>query len=144
MTSKVFVDSSVLFSAVISFKGYARDLIRYGIAGRVQLVTSNYVLAEVAKNLTDKQPKAAYILDQIVKTAGWLIIDATREEVWAAAEYTVLKDAPVVAAAVKAECEYLVTFDRKHLLNPSEVAKRSGLIIAMPEIVARKLFEADE
>lgn len=144
MRSKVFIDSSVLFAAVISLTGHARDLIRYGIAGRVQLVTSNYVLAEVTQNLAEKQPRAAYILEQIVKEAGWLVIDATQEEVLAAAEYTVAKDAPVVAAAAKAKCDYLATFDRKHLLNPPEVAKGSGLTITTPSLIVRQLSEASE
>ena len=40
MKSKAFIDSSVLYAATFSRKGYAHDLIRLAIAGRVQLVTS--------------------------------------------------------------------------------------------------------
>lgn len=42
------------------------------------------------------------------------------------------KDAPVVAAAVAANVDYLVTWDRKHLINPPEVAERSGLKVLTP------------
>jgi hypothetical protein len=51
-----------------------------------------------------------------------------------AANTTVLKDAPIIAAAILAKPDYLVTFDRKHLIQPPEVAALSGLVIALPEV----------
>ena len=45
--------------------------------------------------------------------------------------YVVPKDAPVVAAALAAQADYLVTLDRKHLLKES-VRQRSGLNILTP------------
>lgn len=144
MRIKIFVDSSVLFAAILSATGHARDLIRYAIAGRVQLVTSEYVLSEVTHNLAVKHPRVAYLLDQFVTEVAFEVIEATREEVLAAAEYTALKDAPIVAAAVKARCDCLATFDRKHLLNPPEVAERSGLTIATPGTIVKLLSEREE
>lgn len=143
MRRRAFIDSSVLYAATISSKGYAHDLIRLAVAGQVELVTSSYVLAEVTQNLADKQPRALHTLNEIVRTIGWLVVDVSREEVLAAAEYTVLKDAPVVAAAVKADCDYLVTYDRKHLLNPPEVTQRSGLAIVTPDLVVAAIQDDD-
>lgn len=139
MRIKVFVDSSVLVAATLSLTGHARDLIRYALADRVQLATSEYVVAEVARNLAAKQPRAAVILGQIIEQVRFDMIDVTVEEVLTAAEYTALKDAPVVAAAAQAKCDFLVTFDRKHLLNPPEVAARSGVAIVTPEVVVRRI-----
>ncbi len=51
----------------------------------------------------------------------------------AAATYTFLKDAPIVAAAKKATVDYLVSLDRKHLVGVQEVAQGSGLTIVLPE-----------
>lgn len=98
MTSTVFVDSSVLFSAMISATGYARDLIRLAVRGDVILWTSTYVLREVADNLAEKSPSAVTRFELVLQEIEWQIADPSREEVLAAAAYTVLKDAPVVVS----------------------------------------------
>lgn len=135
MRPKAFIDSSVLYAATLSRKGHAHDLIRLAIAERVLLVTSRYVLAEVTQNLADKQPRALHVFERIGRDVAWQVVEVTREEVLAVAAYTVVKDTTLVAAAVKAGCDYLVAYDRKHLLNPPEVSQRSGLAIVTPELV---------
>ena len=50
-----------------------------------------------------------------------------------------LKDAPIVAAAIAAQVDYLVTYDRKHLLDPAEVTEKSGLRIVTPHVVVNLL-----
>jgi hypothetical protein len=53
-------------------------------------------------------------------------------------EYVEPKDAAIIAAAIKAHPDYLATLDRKHLLDPPEVAARSGLTILTPgDVLAR-------
>ena len=42
---------------------------------------------------------------------------------------------------IKAQSDYLVSFDRKHLLNPAAVAERSGLSIPTPDVVVRLVQE---
>ena len=135
MTSTVFVDSSVLFAAISSSTGYARDLVRLALRGHVVLYANHYVLREVTANLAEKAPATAIFFEQVLREIAWQMVEPSAEEVLAAAVYTVLKDAPVVAAAKKAGCDYLVTYDRKHLLNPPEVAQRSGLTIVTPDVV---------
>lgn len=61
------------------------------------------------------------------------IVTATIEEVQHAAGYTKLKDAPIVAAAKHADVDYLVSLDRKDLVDVPEVSQRSGLTIVLPE-----------
>jgi len=56
----------------------------------------------------------------------------TRREVEAAMEYTAAKDAPIIAAAKHAPVDYLVSLDRQHLVEVSEVAQGSGLTIVLP------------
>ena len=41
-------------------------------------------------------------------------------------------DAPILAAAIKAKADYLITHDRKHFLNDPKVIKKSGLRIGTP------------
>jgi len=53
---------------------------------------------------------------------------------------TDLKDVPIVAGAIKARVDYLVTFDRKHILKKEVIAK-SGLQIVVPKTIIEKYFE---
>ncbi|MBP8973655.1 MAG: hypothetical protein KBH93_07240 [Anaerolineae bacterium] len=80
----------------------------------------------------------------MVALLGFTLAEPTIAQVRAAAEYTVLKDAPVVAAAIAGRCRYLVTFDRRHLIDPPAVAARSGLLIVTPDVVVRAIQGADE
>lgn len=67
------------------------------------------------------------------------MVAASTEEVLEAARYTELKDAPIVAAAKKAEVDYLITLDRRHLLQPPDVALKSGLNITLPVELLHKI-----
>ena len=53
---RVFLDSSVLFSAAYSSTGSSRDLIREAIRGNLTLVVSPEVLDETQRNLEQKAP----------------------------------------------------------------------------------------
>jgi predicted nucleic acid-binding protein len=143
---RVFVDASVLFSAVISLTGASRELLRYAVTGDVKLVVSPYVLAEVEANLAQKAPLNAHRFEQIKTMVSFELVQPDPKAVQAAAEYTVQKDAPVVAAAMVGECAYLTTFDRKHLIDPPEVAARSGLKVVTPDaivLVLRQQLDED-
>ena len=54
--SRVFVDSTVLFSACYSASGYARDLMLAGVKGDIDLFLSDYVIVETERNLQRKSP----------------------------------------------------------------------------------------
>jgi putative PIN family toxin of toxin-antitoxin system len=131
---RVFLDASVLFAAAYSRTGSSRDLCREAIRGDVQIVISQPVLEEVEANLTKKAPQALAAFHDLL---GLIAIEVsatpTLEELQRAAAYIHLKDAPIVAAAVKAKVDYLVTWDRKHFMDAPMVAKRSGLRIVTPD-----------
>ncbi len=115
------------------------------IAGRIEAIISQDVLDEVERNLSRKAPDllARYrqLLHLMEPTTG---ADPSPEEVRAAEAYVAQKDAPIVAAAIKARVDYLVTYDRKHLLKPVEVARLSGLTVATPADVLAILRQAGE
>ena len=137
---RIFIDTSVLFSAIFSSNGYARDLLHLAGEGKVTLVLSRDVLNETERNLLKKSPgKIPLFTTLIAVLEPEIIEDLTAQEVAVAAEYTALKDAPIVAAAIKSRVDYLVTFDHKDLLDPPQVAEKSGLKIVRPETVIRQL-----
>jgi len=129
---RVFLDASVLFAAACSTTGASREIIRQGIRGRVKLVASELVFEGARRNLKFKAPEAVPDLETFHQAATIEMVRPSREEIEEAMVYTADKDAPVVAAARKAEVDYLVSLDREHLVEVSEVVQRSGLAIVLP------------
>ncbi len=129
----VFVDTNVFFSACYSQTGASFEIFRLALSGVIGLVTSEYVLEETRRNLAKKSPQALASFLSFLELINFETANASREEVLEAAEYTELKDAPVVAAARQAAVDYLVTLDRRHLLNQPHVEQQSGLRIVLPE-----------
>src|SRR5690554_103065 len=104
-----FIDASVLFAAAYSSTSSARDLIHLGLDEKLTLVLSPHVTEEVRRNLISKYPERLSGFELILENAGFEeIAKPSREEVLAAAAYTALKDAPIVAAAINARCTHLV------------------------------------
>jgi putative PIN family toxin of toxin-antitoxin system len=142
---RVFFDASVLFAAGYSTTGHARDLIRLAIQGRLQMVVSQDVLDEVSRNMQRKAPERVETYRELLSLIELeTVADPSKEEVWAVEGYVVQKDAPIVAAAINAQSDYLVTYDRKHLIDPPEVSEKSGLKICTPaNVVAQIRLEED-
>jgi len=104
----VFLDTSTILAASWSRTGLSRLLVEYAPKGGWQLITADYCLAEVEKNVVKHRAGAAdwrrsirprlsmvgsvYILDRPI------VFDAT-------------KDHPVLLSAVGGNAEYLVTSD---------------------------------
>lgn len=129
---RVFVDASVLFAACYSAAGASREIVRLAIQGELTLVISDVVQEEARRNLAAKAPKALPLLEQLLELVPFEIVQATKQEVLTARVYTELKDAPIVAAAIQAQTDYLVSLDRVHLVEVPEVAKQSGIAIILP------------
>ena len=130
---RAFVDASVLFAASYSPTGASRELLRLAFHGEVELVTSDDVLEEARRNLAAKLPDTLDLFQQIVELIPFEIVTPTPEEVQEAATYTEHKDAPIVAAAIKAQVDYLTSLDKRHLVGVPEVAQGSGLKIVLPQ-----------
>ena len=130
---RFFIDTSVFFPAIHSARGHARDL--FILAGQelVQLVVSDWVLEETRRNLADFAPERIAFLDYLLARLPLETVTVTRRSVQAAAKRVILKDAPIVAAAKKANVDALVTYDRKHLLGKPAVAKYLGALVLTPE-----------
>jgi len=99
MTPRIFIDSSVLFSAAYSSKGHSRDLLLMGATGKIKIIVSNFVLQETVRNLSGLKKPPLKELDQIVQNASIELVDVTKLSVLDAAKLIVLKDAPIIAAA---------------------------------------------
>lgn len=127
-----------------SASGMARDLIRLGLQGQVQLIVSPDVLEETIRNLTRKAPEKVEAYQSLLELLQLEITaDPAVELVKSVETYVVAKDAPIVAAAIQAAPDYLVTYDRKHLIEPPEVSQQSSLTIVTPAEVVRVIKNSD-
>jgi predicted nucleic acid-binding protein len=130
---RLFIDSSVLFSAAYSSRGHARDLIIMAAREEVILVVSPLVLEETRRNLGESAPETVGLFDLLVQTIPFEIVQPTKEEVLEAARVVVLKDAPILAAAKTSRVDLLVTLDRKHLLDKPMLVQYLGVKIVTPK-----------
>ncbi len=135
---KVFIDSSVLIAAAISSKGSARNLIINSLNNKFKIVISDLVLEETARNLSNKAPKALPALQLFLETLNPEVVSPNKSLVMEASEVVELKDAPIVAGAVAAKADYLVSFDRKHLLQQKQEIKANFKIkVVTPDELTR-------
>jgi len=134
MTTRVFLDASVLFSAAHSQSGASREILRSALRREIVSVVSRHVVEEARRNLRRKAPAAIEAFEQLMELlSSEVAADPSLLELQAAASYINLKDAPIIAAALKANVDYLVTLDRAHFIDDPKVARESGLSMLTPD-----------
>lgn len=139
MTYRIFIDSSVLFSAAKSAKGHSRDLMVMGVNGEITIILSDYVLEETRRNLSELKQPPLDELEDILAYADMEVVKVNKQTVLAATKLIVLKDAPIIAAAKIAKVDMLVSLDRKHILNHPELETYIKASILTPAEAFQKL-----
>ena len=137
---KLFLDANVLFTAAYSENGISRNLFLLADAGRCSLVTSAYAADEARRNLLVKAPAAVAVFDGLLKKVSLVKEPASATVLRMTKLPLVDKDAPIMAAAVEARADVLVTGDRKdfdHLFGTAV----EGVVVLMPvEALERVLY----
>jgi putative PIN family toxin of toxin-antitoxin system len=117
---RAVLDTSVLVSAFLTPRGSVVWLLRERIRSQYQLCLSEYILTEIAEMLLSKTQLRSYAYaDKDVRDfIHWLL---THAEIIAGlpdlrAVSKDPKDDPIIATAIAAKADYLVTGDRAHLL----------------------------
>ena len=131
---RAVLDSSVLVSAFLTPHGSVVRVLREPARSRYELCLSEVILTETAEVLLSKSTLrryAAYADDDVRDYIRWLITQA--EIVADPPALRVVpkdpKDDPIIAAAVAAKADYLVTGDRAHLLP---IGEYQGIRIISP------------
>ncbi len=137
--TRVFLDASVIFSACYSTTGHSHDLILMAIRGDYQLIGSELVFEEARRNLAGYAKEYIVFLDYVIESLQPELVRPSKAEVLGAAKHVALKDAPIVAAAMKAKADILVTLDKKHLLGKPELAKFARTKILTPQEAVQTL-----
>ncbi|HET6468467.1 MAG TPA: putative toxin-antitoxin system toxin component, PIN family [Geminicoccaceae bacterium] len=119
--TRAVLDSSVLVSAFVTPRGQVAGLLRAPARSHYRLWLSEPILAETGRTLLAKRSlrrHSAYTDEDVQAYLGWLLAEA--EMAGDLPTLRVVPDDPeddvVVATAVAARADYLVTGDRRHLL----------------------------
>jgi len=133
---RIFVDSSVLIAGAGSRTGASRAVLTLAEVGLYRLVVSRQVLDECERNLRRKLPDALPLFAALLVATAPEVVPEPRESVVAPyREMIASKDAPILAAAVAANADRLLTLDRKDFT--SEVGPAAGIVVQAPaEFVA--------
>lgn len=128
---RVFVDANVLIAGADSRSGASNALLQLAEVGLLKLVVSRQVLDEAERNVRKKLPRALPTLAAVLAQLPMEIVpDPTDEECMRWAGIIELKDTPIVAAAVLAGVDRLVTLNSKDFTPV--VAETIGIQIQSP------------
>lgn len=109
----LFLDANVLFTASLSPEGTSRALVRLSAMKVCRLAASPFAIDEARRNIAVKQPRHLTDLREVLAFVD-PIADAQPDLLAWAGHHVVAKDAPILAAAVGARVDVLVTGDRRH------------------------------
>lgn len=137
--SKVFIDSSVLFAGIVSRTGHAHTLLQRA-RSEIHIVCSNTVRAEVERNLRRKYRSGLADFMTLMEAGIFAVIEPPRSLIAECAQLVHPKDAPIVAAAIESDCEWIATYDQKHLLFArAEILRRYNITTARPDEILESL-----
>jgi predicted nucleic acid-binding protein len=137
---KVFLDTSVFLASLRSPQGGSSELLRYAVVGSIQAFISDDVMDEVARHIHEVAPELRSLLLRYLAAIPFQVVSVTTEEVRWATGFTNAKDSFIVAAAHKAGVRYLVTLDKRHLLDKEdEIEPQVSFQIVRPEFVLEKI-----
>lgn len=135
---RVFADSSVVIAGSFSPTGASRAVLLMAEIGLFQLVASRQVLDECERNLRIKMPTALTTFAQLLASANLMVVDdPTPQQTARWLPYIEAKDAPILAAAVLANVDRLLTLNTKDFTP--EVAAVSGLVVQLPSAFVREI-----
>ncbi len=109
---RVFLDTNVLVSALHSAGGPPGEVLRLHIDERITIVVSQLVVDELIRAIHRKLPDALpHLREFLLNTPPEVVPDPMAEEIQTFAHGVNRSDAPLLAAAVIAGADYLVSGD---------------------------------
>lgn len=129
----IFVDSSVLFSAVNSPIGGSAKIFT---VKSFKLITSPTVLVEVERNVRNKLP-SEYLRRFFFLVEGLTVIDQRPNDrlISQAKKVIAEKDAVILAEAKQSKAEVVVTLDKKHFFTGKAATFLGKQKVATPKML---------
>jgi predicted nucleic acid-binding protein len=116
---RIFLDTSVIFAAVLSETGGARKIFRLGEAGVLQLIVGSNVLRECEQVVRRKAPASLPTLAHLLELGMVEVTTGSPDEFLEQAKAIVAyePDAYVLAEAIGAEPDWFISHDKAHFLS---------------------------
>ena len=142
ISRKVFLDTSVIFAAVLSETGGARQLFRLGEARVIQLIVGRNVLRECEAIVRRKAPASLPMLATLLEMGLVEVSNQPVNEFLKQASFLVAypPDALILAEALSSGAGWFVTHDKTHFLKYNAV-KDLALHICTPGDFLQALAE---
>lgn len=138
---RVFIDADVLFAGAASPREHSASLVvlRMAEITLIEAVASQQVVTEAERNLRVKIPAALPAFQLLVSRCLRVTADPSREEIAALDQAADPKDLPILAAALREQCAYLVTCNVRHyqpglqevkVLTPGDLTQQVRYVLA--------------
>ena len=137
---KVFVDADVIFAgaAAPTEHGASHVVLRMGEITLIDCVSSEQAVKEVERNLAEKIPAKLPDFHLLVSRSLRIINDPQPNELLAYKQQADPKDLPILVAAMKERCSYLLTFNVRHFTPTSPdiiVQQPSGFLMTVRSLL---------
>lgn len=137
-TVKVFLDSGVILSGLVSDRGAPRlilDILSLGLPV-LRGVTGRYNLAEIERNIYQRAPAARAVLTQLLPKLNLEVVFMPfLDEIGPFRGFAEEKDLPVIASASIARADYFISEDERLLSRLSGQASFSARPIRPDEFI---------
>ena len=134
---RLFLDANVLFTAAHHPEGRSAALVALARRGLCSLHTSPHALEEARRNLRLKTPHREPTVEGLLDVVSVESEASTPLVEWALEQGLPAKDAPILATAVGARADLLVTGDRKHFGSLYGSSLRGVEIVTPAEALSR-------
>lgn len=131
---RVFLDTSVILAGCASSTGASRIILDACFKGKVVPVVSRVILQECERNFLKKFSKKELLFFYRWLGKAPLVLEKlpAEEEIKKFYSLIATKDVHVLATAVQAKTEFLVTLDKKHFFTPKLKKAKLPLKILTP------------
>ena len=112
----VFIDADVLFAGAASPSEHSASLLVLRLAEitLIEAITSEQVITEAERNLEAKVPKALPMFRHLINRCLRIVKDPEPEDLQPYLGLADPKDLPILVAALRESCPWLVTFNTRH------------------------------
>lgn len=127
---RVFVDADVLFAGAASPSEHGASLVVLRLAEitLIEAITSRQVITEAERNLAIKLPQALPAFQLLVSRCLQVVTNPRPDDLATYVGAADAKDLPILVAAVRERCPWLVTFNERHFQpgHPQVTVLRPG------------------
>jgi len=137
---KVFADADVIFAGAgaPTEHGASHVVLRMGEITLIDCISSEQAVKEVERNLAEKIPEKLPDYHLLISRSLRIIVDPQPAELIASEGQADPKDLPILVAALKEGCSYLLTFNVRHFSPTTRdiiIQQPSGFLITVRSLL---------